>query len=582
MSRLKNLASASRPEIEADASVGSESDLGRDQESTPRPQGDEQSTIHELVESLEQILFLISADWNRAYYVSPAFERVTGYSRDTLADDVRAWTRLVHPDDRDIVRETVVDRASGRIRGRVEMEYRIITAGGEIRWLRSVVSPLKSGEGELDRLVGLAEDITERKLAEIELKRSEAELAQNVQLRSAELSRTVENLEREIEQRKQVEAALERTNLRLRRLFEANIVGVIFADIHGNIHDANDAFLEMTGYARKDLPLRWDKMTPAEWVDGNVRGRDELRRTGRVKPWEKEYFRKDGSRAPVFLGGALLEPDGDQSVFFVIDLSKLKKAEEQVREVQLRLDHAARLSVMGELLADMAHEIHQPLGVIANYANGSLRRLKKGQLTVGALKDRLREIAAESMRVAEVLRRIREFIRRREPERELVNLNTIVADALQFTRLERRQHRVSVTLRPDHDLQPVEADGVQITQVLVNLLSNSIHAVSEFMLESPRITITTQLTADGQAEVVVADNGPGIAADDLPKIFDRFYSTKSTGLGLGLPISRSIVEGCGGTLTCDSKPGESAIFRLTLPTATASGPKPKPSAPPPA
>jgi PAS domain S-box-containing protein len=360
----------------------------------------------------------------------------------------------------------------------------------------------------------------------------------------------------------------------------ANIVGVIFADVHGTIHDANDAFLEMTGYSRKDLPLRWDLMTPAEWVEGNVRGNEELRRMGRVTPWEKEYFRKDGSRVPVLLGGALLEPDGDETVFFVIELSKLKKAEEQVRDVQLRLDHAARLSVMGELLADMAHEIHQPLGVIANYANGSLRRLKKGQLTVGALKDRLREIAAESMRVAEVLRRIREFIRRREPERELVNLNTIVADALQFTRLERRHHGVSVTLRPDHDLQPVEADGVQITQVLVNLLSNSIHAVSEFMLESPRITITTQLTADGQAEVVVADNGPGIAADDLPKIFDRFYSTKSSGLGLGLPISRSIVEGCGGTLTCDSKPGESAIFRLTLPTASL--PKPKPIAPPPA
>jgi PAS domain S-box-containing protein len=580
MPPLKNLTSVSPTEIEAADGTGSHNDNGNGPVATPRPRSDEQSTIHDLVESLEQILFLISADWNRAYYVSPAFERVTGYSRDTLSNDLRAWTRLVHPDDRDIVRETVGDRASGRIRGRVEMEYRIITAGGEIRWLRSVVSPIKGAEGDLDRLVGLAEDITERKLAEIELKRSEAELAQNVQLRTAELSRSVENLEREIEQRKQVEAAFERTNLRFRRLFEANIVGVIFADVHGTIHDANDAFLEMTGYSRKDLPLRWDLMTPAEWVEGNVRGNEELRRMGRVTPWEKEYFRKDGSRVPVLLGGALLEPDGDETVFFVIELSKLKKAEEQVRDVQLRLDHAARLSVMGELLADMAHEIHQPLGVIANYANGSLRRLKKGQLTVGALKDRLREIAAESMRVAEVLRRIREFIRRREPERELVNLNTIVADALQFTRLERRHHGVSVTLRPDHDLQPVEADGVQITQVLVNLLSNSIHAVSEFMLESPRITITTQLTADGQAEVVVADNGPGIAADDLPKIFDRFYSTKSSGLGLGLPISRSIVEGCGGTLTCDSKPGESAIFRLTLPTASL--PKPKPIAPPPA
>jgi PAS domain S-box-containing protein len=342
---------------------------------------------------------------------------------------------------------------------------------------------------------------------------------------------------------------------------------VLFADIHGNIHDANDAFLDLTGYSREDLPLRWDTMTPAEWVQTNVTALEQMRRNGRATPWEKEYIRKDGSRVPVFVGGALLEADGDQSVFFVVDLRKLKNAEEQVRDVQLRLEHASRLSVMGELLADMAHEIHQPLGVIANYANGSLNRLKKSQLTVGALKDRLREIAAESMRVAEVLRRIREFIRRREPERELVNLNTIVADALQFTRLERRQHRVAVILRPDPELLPVEADGVQVTQVILNLISNAVHAMSDTKVESPKITILTQMQPDGFAELVVADNGPGIGAEDLPHIFDRFFTTKAGGLGLGLPISRSIVESCGGRLCCDSKPGEPAVFRMTLPTA---------------
>src|ERR1700723_1537230 len=98
MSPLENLASASRTESEATAGIGSGNDPGKDQGSTPRPQSDELSTIHELVESLEQVLFLISADWTRAYYVSPAFERVTGFSRDTLADDARAWTHLVHPD----------------------------------------------------------------------------------------------------------------------------------------------------------------------------------------------------------------------------------------------------------------------------------------------------------------------------------------------------------------------------------------------------------------------------------------------------------------------------------------------------
>jgi PAS domain S-box-containing protein len=538
---------------------------------------DETSGLRELVESLEQILFLISVDWNHAYYVSPAYERVTGYSRESLCANLRSWTDLVHPEDRPSVVETMGDRTSGLLRGRVEMEYRIITASGEVRWLRSVVSQIKGPEGQPDRLVGLADDITERKLTELELKRSEAQLAQNVALRSVELSRMVEDLEREIEQRKQAEAALERTNLRFQRLFEANIIGVLFSDIYGNIHDANDAFLEMTGYSREDLPLRWDKMTPPEWLHTSEAAIEHIRRDGRAPAWEKEYIRKDGSRVPVFVGGALLESAGAESVFFVLDLTMRKNAEEQVRDIRARLEHASRLSVMGELLADMAHEIHQPLGVIANYSNGSLRRLKKGQLTVGALKDRLREIAAESMRVAEVLRRIREFIRRKEPEREMVNLNTIVADALQFTRLERRQHRVTVVLRPNQDLEPVEADAVQITQVLINLVTNAAHAMSDSQIESPKITITTSMSPDGFAELTVADNGPGISAENLPRIFDRFFTTKSCGLGLGLPISRSIVESCGGQLCCDSKPGESAVFRITLPTAKAAvDPPPQP------
>jgi PAS domain S-box-containing protein len=518
-------------------------------------------------------LFLIAADWSRAYYVSSAYERITGYPREALFTNLRGWSDMVHPDDRAVVRETVDDRASGRIRGRVEMEYRIVTASGQIRWLRSVVSQIKGPDGQVDRLVGLADDITERKLAELELKRSESQLAHNVELRTAELARTVEDLEREIDHRKQAEAALERTNARFRRLFEANIIGVLFSDTYGNIHDANEAFLEMMGYSREDLPLRWDTMTPPEWRHTNDLASEQMKREGRATPWEKEYFRKDGTRVPILVGGALLEREGPQSVFFVVDLTKLKKAEEQVRDVRLRLEHASRLSVMGELLADMAHEIHQPLGVIANYANGSLRRLKKGELTVGALKDRLREIAAESMRVAEVLRRIREFIRRREPERKLINLNAIVADAMQFTRFERREHSVSVTLRLDRDLALVEADGVQITQALINLLSNAVHAVSNSNPGSPQIIISSRMNEDGQAEITVADNGPGISAEDLSRIFDRFFTTKTGGLGLGLSISRSIVESCGGQLWCASKPGESAVFRLTLPAAKRAEPE---------
>jgi signal transduction histidine kinase len=120
-------------------------------------------------------------------------------------------------------------------------------------------------------------------------------------------------------------------------------------------------------------------------------------------------------------------------------------------------------------------------------------------------------------------------------------------------------------VRPDRDLPMVQADPVQITQVLVNLLSNAIHSVSSPRCEYPKILVSSFVNDDGMAEIAVADNGPGIAQSELPRIFDRFYTTKSGGLGLGLPISRSIIESHGGQLLCDSQPGESTVFRVTLP-----------------
>jgi PAS domain S-box-containing protein len=521
--------------------------------------------LRQLVESLDRIFFLVAGDMSRVFYVSPAYERVTGYSCESLYQNPRGWTKLIYEEDRKYVLETLAKRLEGDVQGRSEMEYRIKTAGGEVRWLRVVQSPVCDDSTQFERLAGIAEDITARKRTEAMFNQVHADLARQVEIRTKELSQTVSGFEREIAQRKEVEAELRRSEARFRRLFETNIIGVMFSDIYGNITDANGAFLHMTGYTRAELPLRWDKMTPPEWFHLSELAIEQLVRNGSVKPMEKEYIRKDGTRVPVLIGGALLDRENWRCVFFVLDLTQRRLAEEQVREVSLQLEHASRLSVMGELLADMAHEIHQPLGVIANYANGSLKRLQKKQLTVRALKERLREIAAESMRVAEVLRRIREFIRRREPDRKPVNLNTIVMDALQFTRYERREHRVAVMVRPDRDLPAVQADPVQITQVLVNLLSNAIHSVSSPRCEFPKILISTFVNDEGMTEIAVADNGPGVSPADVPRIFDRFYTTKSGGLGLGLPISRSIIESHGGQLSCDSQPGESTVFRVTLP-----------------
>jgi len=521
--------------------------------------------FQELAESLDQSLVLVAADLTQVLYVSPAYERMTGFSCDGSDKSPRAWMEPIYEEDLRLVLQMMAKRRSGEFQGRSELEYRIRTASGETRWLRSVITPTFDGAGHAVCFVELAEDITTRKQAELRLKAEQAELAREVELRAEELTQTVTRLQQEIEQRKQIEADLRRSETRFRRLFEANIIGVVFSDIYGKVFDANEEFLKMTGYSRSDLPLRWDNMTPREWSHTSELIVQQLVRKGTAPPVEKEYIRKDGTRIPVLIGSALLERESGRCVTFVIDLTGRKTAEEQVREVNLQLEHASRLSVMGEMLADLAHEIHQPVGVIANNANGSLLRLKQGELTTDALEDRLREIATEAMRVADVVRRVREFIRRREPERQPVDLNSIVMDALQLTRLERREHRVAVILRPDKDLPPALADRVRITQVLLNLFSNAIDAVSAADRESPKILVSTYVNDAGFLEVSVADNGAGIAAEYLPSIFERFFTTKSGGLGLGLSISRSIIESHGGNLWCDSSPAESTVFRFTLP-----------------
>ena len=184
-------------------------------------------------------------------------------------------------------------------------------------------------------------------------------MARKVELHSAELSETIVRLEQEIAQRKTIETELRRSEARFRRLFEANIIGVIFGDIYGNITEVNETFLKMTGYSSDDLPA--GTMTPPEWAHTSEIAIQHLVREGTATPWEKEYFRKDGTRIPV-IGCALLDRETWRTVTFVLDLTRRKNAEGQVREVSWQLEHASRLSVYGETLADMRTKSISPSG----------------------------------------------------------------------------------------------------------------------------------------------------------------------------------------------------------------------------
>ena len=365
-------------------------------------------------------------------------------------------------------------------------------------------------------------------------------------------------------ERQRAEKAVRKSESRFRQLFDANIIGVLFADVYGNVTDANDAFFAITGYEATDLPLRLNTLTPPEW-----RGHDEaavlrLLKEGVDHPWEKEIFHKDGRRLPVLMGGAVLSHDRGECVSFVLDLTLRKEAEREIQELNAELQRASRLGIMGEMAAGLAHEVHQPLAAIANYASGARRRLANGRLSDDDLRQVFEEVSSQCDRAASVIRNIRNFVQNRHPVRRPVDLNDTIRECLQLLRFDIRQRDVDVETDFAEDLPPVLTDTTQLSQIFLNLILNAVQAMEN--VQGPRrLNLSTRATAEQLIEVEVKDSGPGVLPEAIDHLFDQFYTTKHGGLGMGLAISRTIAESYSGRLELAHTGPDGTVFVLRLP-----------------
>jgi signal transduction histidine kinase len=236
------------------------------------------------------------------------------------------------------------------------------------------------------------------------------------------------------------------------------------------------------------------------------------------------------------------------------------------RQHQAELAHAARLSTLGEMAAGLAHELNQPLAAIVSWATGCQVRIEAGTADIDTLARVVSEISDEAIRAAEVLRRIREFARSGEIKRERVDPNELVRGAARLATGDARRGGVDVSLALADDVPAVEVDRVQISQVVVNLLLNAFEAMGGTKRGERRVELATARATDG-VEVTVRDSGEGLAAAVQHTLFDPFVTTKEDGLGLGLAISRRIVEAHGGRLWATANDGRGAIFHFTLPLA---------------
>jgi PAS domain S-box-containing protein len=367
---------------------------------------------------------------------------------------------------------------------------------------------------------------------------------------------------------------LEKREAKIRRLVDANIMGVFIWNFEGRIIEANEAFLHMINRSRAELVqgrLSWRELTPREWRDPTERAVVQLKATGILQPYEKEYFRSDGSRVPVLVGSAVFEEGQDEGVAFVLDLSEQKRAEEAFRrsqahlaEAQAELAHVTRVTTLGELTASIAHEISQPLAAVVTNADASLRWLSGDSPDLDEARDAIRRITRDGRRAGSVISQMRSLFKKAGTTKDRLDLNEAIEEVVVLTESETRRNKVALRKELAADLPPVLGDRVQLQQVLVNLILNAIEAMATVEDRQRDLVISTQLGEGDDIRVAVRDSGPGFDPQNAERIFDAFHTTKPGGLGIGLSISRSIVESHGGRLWAISNEGPGATFQFTL------------------
>jgi PAS domain S-box-containing protein len=356
---------------------------------------------------------------------------------------------------------------------------------------------------------------------------------------------------------------------KIQRLVDANIIGIFFWDLEGPILGANEAFLRIVGYDREDLVagrLRWTELTPPEWRDRHERRwTPELKMTGRVAPYEKEYFRKDGSRVPVLVGSASFDEARNRGVGFVLDLTERKRAEEALRVVQMELAHANRVATMGQLTASIAHEVKQPIAATVGNAEAAIRWLGHRPPDLDEVRDALSRIVKEGRRASEVIGRIRALVEKAPPLTDRLDINEAIREVIELTRGEAVKNDVTVRTDLADGLALIHGDRVQLQQVLLNLIINAVEAMTEVSEGARELLIRTGEVEAGYVLVAVQDSGPGLDPKHVERLFETFYTTKASGMGMGLTICRSIIEAHGGRLWASTNEPRGAVFHFTLP-----------------
>jgi PAS domain S-box-containing protein len=376
----------------------------------------------------------------------------------------------------------------------------------------------------------------------------------------------------DISERKRAEEALRESETRFRTFVDHAADAFFMLDAEqGTIIDVNRAACESLGYTREELlgmtPLAFD-------VDLDRVSLESIAKraaAGETVVFGRHWHRhKDGSQFPVEIQTSLFWHSGRRFLLKVArnitDRVRAEEERERLRQLEADLAHINRVSLLGELTASIAHEVNQPLAGVVNNAGACLRWLAGDPPNLEKAREAVSRIGRDGKRAGEIIARIRALTRRAATPQEKLDPNQTIQEVLALVRDEATRNRVSIQTQFADDLSPVAGDRVQVQQVVLNLVMNGIEAMSSVSDRARDLVITTRNLDPDQVEVTVDDAGTGIDPQMLDKIFDPFYTTKPGGMGMGLSISRSIIEAHGGRLWATAKDGPGTLFHFTLPT----------------
>jgi two-component system sensor kinase FixL len=368
----------------------------------------------------------------------------------------------------------------------------------------------------------------------------------------------------------EVNAGIAQREAHLRSILETIPDAMVVIDEAGLIRDFSHAAERLFGWTAADVAGRNVKMLmPSPYREAHDAYLQRYYRTGerriigigRVVVGE----RRDGSTFPMELAvGEMRGAGGRFFTGFIRDLTERQQTETRMQELQAELVHVSRLTALGEMASALAHELNQPLAAIANYLKGSKMLLGRDEIPRERVAEAVDKAADEALRAGQIIRRLRDFVSRGETERSIESLPKLIEEASALALVGAKEHGIRVRFDFDPDVDLVLADKVQIQQVALNLMRNAVDA----MAGGPRrdLTVTIAPADDDMALVSVADTGPGISDKVADQLFQPFVTTKRTGMGVGLSISRTIIEAHGGRIWVEANKGGGAVFRFTVPS----------------